>query len=313
MLARLVCSALSAALCVSLCSCGPKRGEEREADVGPGSGAGASSRSNDQDRSRMNCSITILYDNTVAESGVWRPETERDLQQSEVSGLKSQVSKCKAAWGFSALVELGGKVVLFDTGGDPEVLKHNVEALGVDLSKVDAIVISHEHWDHAGGLSYALSKKADPKIYVPSGVASKLAAVCPAPAELVELAEPREIFPGISTSGTLRGPADEHGLVLETPKGRVLVTGCAHPGVVELAKTAKGSGDKLYLVLGGFHMGGMSADRIDEIVAQMQKLTQKAAPCHCTGEEATKAFAAAFGSDFVRVGAGLRLEISASK
>jgi 7,8-dihydropterin-6-yl-methyl-4-(beta-D-ribofuranosyl)aminobenzene 5'-phosphate synthase len=292
----LLCSrfALLAALCCSIASCGAESAKEKE----PPAPAG---RTKTEETAKMDCSITILYDNTVAESGVWRPETGE-------KAAGSAPPKCKAAWGFSALVELGGKVVLFDTGGDPEVLRRNVEALGVDLSKVDAIVISHEHWDHAGGLSYPLSKKADPKVYVPSGTASKLAASCPAPAELVELADPTEIFPGISTTGTLRGPADEQGLVLETAKGRVLVTGCAHPGVVELAKAAKGSGGKLYLAVGGFHMGGMSADRIDEIVAQMQKLTQKAAPCHCTGEAAIKRFAEAFGDGFVKVGAGLKLE-----
>lgn len=296
---RSSCFALLAALCCSIASCGAESAQEKE--------QGASTRrAKAEDRSKMDCSITILYDNTVAQSGVWRPETGGE-------GEKSQVPNCKAAWGFSALIELGGKVVLFDTGGDPEVLKENVEALGVDLSKVDAIVISHEHWDHTGGLSYSLSKKADPKVYVPSGVASKLASSCPAPAELVELAEPTEILPGLSTTGTLRGPADEHGLVVETSRGKILITGCAHPGVVDMAKAAKGSGERLYLVLGGFHMGGMSPDRVDEIVAEMQKLTQKAAPCHCTGEAAIERFAEAFGGDSVRVGAGLRLEFPASE
>jgi glyoxylase-like metal-dependent hydrolase (beta-lactamase superfamily II) len=52
------------------------------------------------------------------------------------------------AWGFSALVEFGGKRILFDTGGNAEILEHNVKALGVDLSKLDFVVISHRHGDH---------------------------------------------------------------------------------------------------------------------------------------------------------------------
>lgn len=298
MLVRLPSLVLLAVLCCSIASCGAEGAGEGKAISGGGSDV--------EGKSKMDCSITILYDNTVAESGVWRPETAEEADGSEVP-------KCKAAWGFAALIELGGKVVLFDTGGDPKVLKHNVEALTADLSLADAFVISHEHWDHAGGLSYPLSLKPDPAVYVPSGVASKLASSCPEPAEVVESADPTEICPGISTTGTLSGPPNEHGLVLETAEGKVLVTGCAHPGVVELSKAAKGSGDKLYLVLGGFHMGGMSSDRVDEIVAEMQKLTRKAAPCHCTGEAAIEQFAEAFGDNFVRVGAGLRLDFPASQ
>src|SRR5467141_2212539 len=57
-------------------------------------------------------------------------------------------------WGFSALVEHDGKRILFDTGNNPEIFEHNVKALNVDLTKLDFVVVSHRHTDHASGLKY---------------------------------------------------------------------------------------------------------------------------------------------------------------
>jgi 7,8-dihydropterin-6-yl-methyl-4-(beta-D-ribofuranosyl)aminobenzene 5'-phosphate synthase len=67
-------------------------------------------------------------------------------------------------WGFSALVEHGGKLILFDTGNDSTIFEHNVKALGVDLTKLDFVVISHRHADHATGLRYVLSVNPNVKV-----------------------------------------------------------------------------------------------------------------------------------------------------
>src|SRR5271154_1922990 len=72
------------------------------------------------------------------------------------------------AWGFSALVEYGGKRILFDTGNDAEIFEHNVKALGVDLTKLDFVVMSHRHADHTTGLRYVLSVNPNVKVYAPA-------------------------------------------------------------------------------------------------------------------------------------------------
>src|SRR5260370_6404795 len=72
------------------------------------------------------------------------------------------------AWGFSALVEYGGKRILFDTGGNAEVFEHHVKALGEDLGKLDFVVLSHRHSDHISGLSYLLRVNPTVKIYTPA-------------------------------------------------------------------------------------------------------------------------------------------------
>ena len=72
------------------------------------------------------------------------------------------------AWGFSVLVEYGGKRILFDTGGDAEIFEHNVKALGVDLTKLDFVVLSHRHSDHIRGVNYLLRVNPAVKIYTPA-------------------------------------------------------------------------------------------------------------------------------------------------
>src|SRR5438067_8592231 len=70
-------------------------------------------------------------------------------------------------WGFAALVEYGGKRILFDTGNNARIFEHNVKAAGVDLQKLDFVVMSHRHGDHMGGLAYLLKVNPTVKIYAP--------------------------------------------------------------------------------------------------------------------------------------------------
>jgi 7,8-dihydropterin-6-yl-methyl-4-(beta-D-ribofuranosyl)aminobenzene 5'-phosphate synthase len=73
----------------------------------------------------------------------------------------------KKDWGFSALVEVGGKRILFDTGNDRDIFAANVKAKGVDLTNLDFVVLSHRHSDHMAGLSHVLSVNPKVKIYAP--------------------------------------------------------------------------------------------------------------------------------------------------
>jgi 7,8-dihydropterin-6-yl-methyl-4-(beta-D-ribofuranosyl)aminobenzene 5'-phosphate synthase len=72
-----------------------------------------------------------------------------------------------AAWGFAALVEAYGKRVLFDTGGDAAIFRQNVAALGVDLTQFDALVLSHEHWDHTNGIP-VLGRREELAVFYPA-------------------------------------------------------------------------------------------------------------------------------------------------
>ena len=76
-------------------------------------------------------------------------------------------STLKRGWGYSALVEYGGKRVLFDTGGNEDDFAYNVKTLGIDLTRLDFVVLTHRHGDHTSGLSYVLSLNPGVKIYSP--------------------------------------------------------------------------------------------------------------------------------------------------
>src|SRR5688572_23467793 len=62
-------------------------------------------------------------------------------------------SDLRRGWGYSALIEYGGRRVLFDTGSNAANFEHNVKSLGVDLTKLDFVVITHRHNDHTAGLN----------------------------------------------------------------------------------------------------------------------------------------------------------------
>src|SRR5215467_8359578 len=73
-----------------------------------------------------------------------------------------KTSTMQKDWGYAALVEYDGKRVLFDTGNNPDILAQNAKAKGVDLTKLDFVVMSHRHGDHMGGLTYVL--KVNPTV-----------------------------------------------------------------------------------------------------------------------------------------------------
>ena len=73
----------------------------------------------------------------------------------------------KKDWGFSALVEISGKRILFDTGNDADIFEANVKAKNIDLTSIDFVVLSHRHSDHMAGLNHVLSVNPAVKIYAP--------------------------------------------------------------------------------------------------------------------------------------------------
>ena len=212
----------------------------------------------------------------------------------------------RTAWGFSCLVELGEATVLFDTGGDSPTLLGNMATLGLDPLAIDAVVLSHIHGDHVGGLAGLLDLGARPTVYVPAAFPDSFKDGVRARTDLVEVVEPLEVLPGVYSTGEVGSGIIEQALVVETGDGAVVVTGCAHPGVVQMVARAQEAvpGD-VALVVGGFHLGGADAGRIETVISGFRQLgVQRVAPCHCTGDQARRMFADAFGSDCMITGVG---------
>jgi len=111
-------------------------------------------------------------------------------------------------------------------------------------------------------------------------------------------------------SGTIKFESGKS-MVIDTTKGLVVITGCAHPGIEDIVLKAKQEfKEDIYLVLGGFHLGNASASQVDAIIKEFNRIGVKyVAPCHCTGEDAISKFRDAFGEDFIQVGVGKVIEI----
>ncbi len=251
-------------------------------------------------------------------------------------------SALKKDWGFAALVEYGGKRILFDTGNDARIFEHNVRALKVDLTRLDAVVISHRHGDHTSGLVYLLHVNPRVRIYTPvEGAFFKnplpAAFLQPAvetlppnmryfdghpPAQIVSgtpweqadfqrVAQPSEIFPGfwlIPTKSEKPGTVDmnELSLAIRTPKGLAVVVGCSHPGVEKILAEAAKIDPKLYTVTGGFHLVMTPEAEVRRVVDTLADTlhVERVAPGHCTSELAFSIFMDRFKDRFDPAGLG---------
>lgn len=237
----------------------------------------------------MKGSITILYDNHRFDP------------------------RLKTAWGFSCLVRGLEKTILFDTGGDGSTLLGNMTQLGIEPAEVDIVVLSHIHGDHTGGFERFLEKNTRVVVYLPDSFPSNVKQAVASLGPRVEAVPgPGELFSGVYTTGELGNGIREQALAFKTATGLVVVTGCAHPGIVKMVRKAKEiSGEEtVCLVIGGFHMGGEPPSRIESIAEELRSLSvQKVAPCHCSGDETRRLFREKFREDYVECGAGKSIRL----
>lgn len=211
------------------------------------------------------------------------------------------------SWGFSCFVSYKDQGILFDTGGDGEILLSNMEKMGVQPNKVDLIVLSHIHWDHTGGLERFLEKKAGLRVCVPESFPRTFnSAIGEAGAEVFSTPGPMTLSDGLHISGEMGAGIKEQCLILKTGEGLVIITGCAHPGIVHMVRHAKTwLKDDIYLVLGGFHLKGQGEVEVSRIIDDLQALgVKKVAPSHCTGQKAMALFRKAWQKDFLHGGCG---------
>lgn len=220
----------------------------------------------------------------------------------------------KTAWGFATVIETGRETVLFDTGGDGPTLLANMERLGLMPEHVNAVVLSHTHADHIGGLDDFLARNARVTVYMPQSFPVTFRdAVKRRGAQIDTVGGgPRWLFANFHSTGEMGNGVKEQALIIDTPSGLVVVTGCAHPGIVEVVRTARGYLNKeVYLVMGGFHLSALSEAEIRQKIRSLASLgTKKVAPSHCTGDAAIALFRKALGNDFVDGGCGAVIELS---
>lgn len=248
-------------------------------------------------------------------------------------------------WGYAALVEYGSKRILFDTGNNPDVLAQNAKAKGVDLTKLDFVVMSHRHGDHMGGLVYVLKMNPKVTIYAPKEAFGVYGADLPgsfyrkdpslapeqryfdgSPPETMRFGSAwpgtnfrlvdknTEIAPDIhiitlvsDKPGTLE--LRELSLVINTPEGLVIVVGCSHPGIDKIVESAAAINPRIHFIAGGFHLVVAPDSEIERIVTTLHDRfrVEYVAPGHCTGEPAFTALKKAFGDHYIYAGLGTTL------
>lgn len=250
-------------------------------------------------------------------------------------------------WGFAALIEHDGKRILFDTGNNARIFANNVRAAGVDLSRLDFVVISHRHLDHSAGISHLLSVNPDVILYVPKepfgifggslpasflrrdpslpdedryfsgAVPDQLVSGTAFPgAHWVHVEKTTEVAPGVflialvsETPGTRE--LRELSLAVRTPAGLVLVVGCSHPGIERIVEAASAIDPHVSIVFGGFHMPAASDSEISRVATALHDRwkVERLAPGHCTGEPTFAHFKQVWGSAYRHAGVGSVLDL----
>jgi 7,8-dihydropterin-6-yl-methyl-4-(beta-D-ribofuranosyl)aminobenzene 5'-phosphate synthase len=290
----------------------------------------------------MNIAVRLLAASVSLLMSAITPALAQDAQRITILydafGPPSALTK---DWGFAALIEYGGRRILFDTGNDARIFEHNVKRLDADLTRLDAVVISHRHGDHTSGLEYLLSVNPDVKIYTPQEGAffkGRLPAEflkrepgLPIDLQYYEGKDPErwtsgtpweegdfqivtartEIFPDfylLTTRSEKRGTMEmnELSLAIRTPQGLAVVVGCSHPGVEKILQEAANIDSRLYTVTGGFHLVVTPRAEVERTASVLHDTlkVQRVAPGHCTSELGFAVFRDRFQERFDRAGLG---------
>ena len=218
----------------------------------------------------------------------------------------------QTGWGFACLIEAPGQTVLFDSGGDGGILLANMQRLDLRPESVDTVVLSHIHADHTGGLDAFLARNPRITVYLPASFpASFRDGIKQHGAKIETVSGPQRLMESFYSTGEMGSGVQEQALIVETGKGLVVITGCAHPNVADMAEQAHTYlHKKIHLLMGGFHLGGSSQAEIESIIHRLKTLgVETVAPSHCTGDRAIDMFRQAWGRDFVEGGLGAVIQL----
>ncbi len=198
----------------------------------------------------------------------------KNLKLSVINDNKKSTG-LKNDWGWSVIAESEKWSFIFDADTRGGIIQYNSEKMGINLGSLDFAVLSHYHLDHYGGFEYVSKVTNNLKIYVPSKV---LPFIKDLGFKGIAIKEGKEIEKDVWSSGPI-GTIGEQAIGIKVNSlGIIVIVGCSHPGVDVLTKRIKEiTGEKIYLVIGGFHLPSKST------IDNLAKIAEYIAPAHCTG------------------------------
>ncbi len=232
--------------------------------------------------------ITILYDNYLHTEG------------------------CETDWGFACLIEGTERKILFDTGSKDDVLFSNIKKLNVNIKDVELVVISHNHGDHIGGLFKFIQTNQNIQVYLPNSSPNELIKKIEQEKAIVKKeSKSVEICKDVFLTGEMGEQIKEQALILNTTRGLIVLTGCAHPGIIQITKNAQELLNKnIHMVFGGFHLMSHTNNQVKEIISEFKNMgVNKIAATHCTGDNAIAMFQKEYKANYVRLGVGKIIKI----
>ena len=217
-------------------------------------------------------------------------------------------------WGVSFLI---GEDVLFDAFGHAGVFWRNIRKYNVDTMQIKHVVVSHKDWDHIAGLWHLIEGRNDMTVYICPGFSQEFKdKINSSRAKVVELSGLSLIKEGVYSTGQIYVESEgrqiyEQSLILEMKDNLAVITGCAHPGILNIIDFVKHNLNKeIFLVIGGFHLKDSSWKEIVNIVAELKASgIKKIAPTHCTGKKATSLMQKEFQDRFIKIAPASIIEI----
>jgi 7,8-dihydropterin-6-yl-methyl-4-(beta-D-ribofuranosyl)aminobenzene 5'-phosphate synthase len=210
--------------------------------------------------------------------------------------------------GFSCIVEGPEQTLLFDTGGNGSIFMDNLRKLNIVPDQIDAVFISHSHYDHSGGLPRFLEANPMVPIYIPQAASALYGTIAEQfSSKIISADEPRSVSGWAMSTGEMKSPIiAEHSLLIPTNNGTVVITGCARPGICNIIELAEElTGQKVFLAIGGFHLMSDAKGSIQEVISLLHTMgVRYVAPSHCTGDKAIQLFAGVYGKAFIQSGVG---------
>jgi len=216
----------------------------------------------------------------------------------------------RSLWGFSAY--LHEHKLLFDTGSNGRALLRTMRKLEIDIAEVEYLFLSHEHWDHIGGVDSVIEANPDLTIFVPESLSKNMIADLRSQSGEVIVCgrAPRQLNGKLYSTGLLGDNPPEHSLIIDgvTP---ALITGCGHYGIDRIAeRAAKTLRKPIQTAIGGFHLMHKPAERITAMIKTLEAMgVESVMPTHCTGDQAIGLFRNAFGEGYHEGGIGAKIAI----